>query len=153
VPLNFILNPPFAKVRRVTALSVAHAVQTAVPWDTEDFDGDNMFSAAAQTRLTPKTPGWYLGTYGGGFLANGVGTRDYYPVKNGDITTVKSRAMQHHAGAGATVNLHGIPFIEYFNGTTDYAELYVWQGSGGSLGLGSGARERECTLSLMWFAT
>ena len=64
--LNAIANAPYVHVRAVTATTTIGTSATAVQWDTEVADTDNMYTSSANTRVTANTPGLYLaqGGYG-----------------------------------------------------------------------------------------
>lgn len=59
--LEFLLNPPEAKVIQTSAQSIATGATTAtaISWSSKVLDNDGMWNAATPTVLTVQTPGWY----------------------------------------------------------------------------------------------
>lgn len=99
--------------------NVTNAVYTKVNLDTEDFDTDNCFATG---RFTPTVPGYYQinGTvYGYGGSTATV------------ISVLYKNGTAYHAGSFGNANTatNGISTVAgliYFNGTTDYVELYCY---------------------------
>jgi hypothetical protein len=52
-------SPPQCQVSRTTDTEFTAATWTAIPWLVENFDTDNIFSSAANTKLTARTDGVY----------------------------------------------------------------------------------------------
>lgn len=67
------LDPPCCRVTRSTSWTINDAGNNVVPYETERFDTDNMWSVAAPTRITFNTAGLYLITLGAEF----TGANDY----------------------------------------------------------------------------
>lgn len=84
-----------------------------LPLAVEVFDESSWFDNALY-RFTPTTAGYY-------FLCNqvyGNGAAEAYIYKNG------VNAVYGTFSAGSASEISTVSWIEYFNGTTDYAEFY-----------------------------
>jgi hypothetical protein len=105
-----------------TATSTPNNSFTKVVCDTEEFDTANCYSIGS-SRFTPNVAGYYQfnGQTGG---AGGLSTILVSLYKNG--AEIK-RGIQT---IGATISFVNVSALVYLNGTTDYAELYWYQGSG-----------------------
>lgn len=123
-----------------TAGSVA-ATPAKVLFDAEEWDPSGWFSIAAgatQGRFTPQTAGLYrlswLVTAGGILVADAYLKATVF--KNGALyrggPTVYQRGASLPAAAGGSA-------IVQANGTTDYFEVFVYQGSGGAIAFTGGA--------------
>jgi hypothetical protein len=105
-----------------TATSTPNNSFTKVVCDTEEFDTASCYSTG-NSRFTPNVAGYYQfnGQTGG---AGGLSTILVSLYKNG--SEIK-RGIQ---SVGSTVSVVNVSALIYLNGTTDYAELYWYQGSG-----------------------
>jgi hypothetical protein len=57
---TFLMNKPIARVHDATGgQTIAAAGNTAIIFDTKDFDTDGMWSSSTPTQLTIQTPGYY----------------------------------------------------------------------------------------------
>jgi hypothetical protein len=62
---TFLMNKPIARVHDVTGgQTIAAAGNTAIIFDTKDFDTDGMWNASTPTQLTIQTPGYYHVRFG-----------------------------------------------------------------------------------------
>ena len=109
--------------------AVTPLVFTKVTLGAKDFDTTNAFNLAT-SQFSPKTPGYYqinamarMAAAGG--TINGVSINLY---KNG---VVHFRGDEISGIAAGTVIQASLSHLMYFNGTTDYIELYAYlQGAG-----------------------
>jgi hypothetical protein len=107
---------PAFSARNSTSQSVTQLVNTKVVFDTEEFDTDNCF---ASNRFTPNKEGYYQ------INAMVQGSNDTAEIlwilayKNGSSDRYVAR-FDSLAVVGA-----GSAFLMYFNGTTDYLEIFV----------------------------
>lgn len=113
--------------------TIANGAWTKVQFQTETFDTNNCFDNSTNYRFTPTVEGYYqfnaqaqINTSSPiaiRFYKNGAGSGGY--------SVSGSQAGQLY-GNGTLSDLL------YFNGTTDYLEVYAYQASGGSTTLNSG---------------
>lgn len=155
--LDFLMNPPMIRLRKTTAQSIANNAFVAVQWDFVEIENTNMWDATQPTRIKPSVPGWYVASCGWSFLGNATGHREMNIWKNGSTDHGNSANMIRNLGEGYpnaswTTVSRGNVFIEPFNGTTDYVEMYVYQLSGGSLGLQVGSQDAQPDFTLKWMA-
>lgn len=150
--VNLVLNPPMVHVRQAVTQSIPNSTWTPLTFDTEIIDTEGIHSTATTpSRITPKTPGWYMGWFGGSWVNNTAGTRAVSPRKNGNMAVSYGR-MDWRPVAGGTV-LKGLRFWMPFNGTTDYVEVIAWQSSGGALNTWATGDEVYPEMFLRWWRT
>jgi hypothetical protein len=118
-------NMPAFSAYQSSAQSISANTWTKVTFTTVEFDTNSNYSSS---RFTPTVAGYYQ--VSGGVNPNGLSSSLYTAIyKNG---TINKRA--------GTVNSSGdsiiISALVYFNGSTDYVEIYTYLGT--SLNLGTG---------------
>lgn len=120
-------GPAFRAYRGTSGQSTTGSVWTKVQLNTESFDTDSCFDPTTNYRFTPNKSGYYqlnatiTYTYGG--QAEGA---IYF---NGTAAAKINKADVGGDGFGRNVGSD----IMYFNGTTDYVELYAYSTSGSTL--------------------
>lgn len=121
--------------------SVTNATYTPLTWNTEDLDLLDAHSTVSNTsRYTPLIPGWYEFSGGFSFENNITGHRISRWAKNG--TLQPASASIHMANTGSVAcSFPARPYAIYLNGSTDYAEMEVYQNSGGTRTCNTGAPE------------
>jgi hypothetical protein len=153
---DFLLNPPMVRLRKTVSQNYTTATTVALSWDFVEVENTNMWDAANPTRIKPSVPGWYVGTCGWSFNASSStgNLRQMDVYKNGVTTT--NNSIRHHgqgyANTGWTNVARGIMFMEQFNGTTDYVEMYLYQGSGSTLSTQTNTQESQPDFTLRWMA-
>ena len=106
-----------------TSQTLSTSTFTKLTFTTEEFDTNSNF---ASSRFTPTVEGYYLITGAVGILTmNGAQILSIY--KNG--SEFKRGSLRSDA-ATASSRHTTISTIVYANGSTDYFELYAYQGSG-----------------------
>jgi hypothetical protein len=120
-------GPAFRAYRGTSGQSTSGSVWTKVQLNTETFDTDSCFDSTTNYRFTPNKSGYYqlngtiTYTYGG--QAEGA---IYF---NGTAAAKINKADVGGDGFGRNVGSD----IIYFNGTTDYVELYAYSTAGSTL--------------------
>ena len=118
--------PAFSAYTDADTQSISNATWTKVVLDTEEFDTNSNF---ASSRFTPTVAGYYQingQTNFGGISASGHQASSLY--KNGARYKDGSQnPFDATDGSGSVVSA-----LLYFNGSTDYVELYIFQRSGAS---------------------
>lgn len=115
-----IQGPAFSAYQS-SAQSINNATFTKVQFQTEEFDTANCFDNATNYRFTPNVAGYYQinGSVGiSGFICISI-------YKNG---TEYKRSVQ--AAANGTLTQGTVASVVYLNGSTDYVELWCYQGNG-----------------------
>lgn len=116
-----------------SATSVPNTTITKIAFQTEEFDTANCFDSTTNYRFTPNVAGYYQFN-----LSCQVAS----PATNVYVLLYKNGSAFKTAGtqAGNGAYLYGSNFstLVYMNGSTDYVEGYVFQGSGGSLNTATG---------------
>jgi hypothetical protein len=125
---------PAFRASSTTGQSFSAATWTKVTLGTETFDTDNCF---ASSRFTPTKAGYYQLNVSMSFTPSTSSTNNFTGLyKNGTgYSTLAFNAATFELEVG-----HSGSDIMYFNGSTDYAEVYVFRnaGSGTCGGLFSG---------------
>ena len=107
--------------------SIPHNTQTKMTVTTEEFDVNNEFS---NSRFTPTVAGYYF-ISGSARLNVGTSSAEVFIAiwKNGSQFTRGSNwtGMSSVGDTGLD-----IANMMYFNGSTDYVEIYIYQSSGGA---------------------
>jgi len=117
--------------------SVSNATWTKILFQVEEFDTNSNF---ASSRFTPTVAGYYQlnASWQSGSNNSFAGTAFY---KNGSLyqygTFTPATSVGTQAGASALI---------YFNGSTDYVEIYVYQATGGTI------TSSFATSPLTWFS-
>jgi hypothetical protein len=109
--------------------SISNSTYTKITLNNENFDTNNNFDSTTNYRFTPTIAGYYQINGQVFFTGNALGQVQIAIYKNG---------TQYNFGSGTNnnTNIGGqavVSDLVYMNGTTDYVELFGWQGSGGSL--------------------
>lgn len=108
---------------------------TKVLLNTELFDTNNNFDPSINHRFTPTVAGYYY-LFGQVQYADFPGDSNryvrVYVLKNGTDGPSADSYPQGTANSTATAS---ISWLQYFNGSTDYAELWTKQSSTGTEGL------------------
>jgi len=108
----------------VATTSIPSATYTKITYDTEEFDTNNNF---ASSRFTPTVAGYYQINGGFATLA-GSGLMLATIFKNGGAFKTGNQVTASSFGVQSCVNS-----IIYFNGSTDYVEIYGFQSSGSTV--------------------
>jgi hypothetical protein len=121
---QFQLGPTFSAYPSATQL-VNNATFTKMVFDMEEWDTDNAFDNTTNYRFQPKVAGYYQ--VSACVTGSGVttGLTNVFLYKNGSV----SRTISNVSNAPAYPAVAGSALM-YFNGTTDYAEVYVYQTTG-----------------------
>lgn len=125
-------GPAFSAYRATSNQTLNTATFTKVQLNTEEFDTANCFDNTTNYRFTPTVAGYYqiIGSVG----LNGTNTRILCAIyKNGS---------EYFRGIDASVNLSQVTVsgLVYFNGSTDYVELYVYATFAGTSDIVSGQK-------------
>ena len=113
--------------------SVANVTFTKIAFQVEEFDTNNNFDSTTNYRFTPTVAGYYQISSGVELAANINGGVAIVIYKNGSAYKTGSFYPNGNVSPIATVSS-----LVYFNGSTDYVEIYVYQASGISLNTVSG---------------
>ena len=117
VPVN---GPAFSAYQSV-AQALTLNVWTKAQLQSEEFDTNGCFDNAANYRFTPTVAGYYQIT--ASFSIAATATANYIAIyKNGSLF---KQAPDIYANSGG----NSVDALIYFNGSTDYVEMYVKTGS------------------------
>ena len=112
-----------------TLQSVSNGTWTKVQLQTEEFDTNSNFDSTTNYRFTPTVAGYYQvsGSVQTQSAVNTAITRCSI-YKNG--SSFKNGVQVHESTAKVVSSI--VSALIYFNGSTDYVELYVYQDTGGA---------------------
>ena len=119
-------GPAFSAYQSVAQTGISNTTNTKLTIDTEEFDTNNNY---ASSRFTPTVAGYYQ--INGGVTSPSItGTTSINCViyKNG--TQYKTGSTGRSTPSNYPVSNVGA--LVYFNGSTDYVELYVYGDMGGT---------------------
>lgn len=132
VTATMAVDGPAFSAYRSSAQTISNATFTKVQFNAEDFDTAGCYDNSTNYRFTPTVAGYYQFNWMIQTTAS-VGTlfltllyKNGSPEKRGEAITGGS----YSSGGSALL---------YMNGTTDYAEVYIYQASGSSKDLDTGA--------------
>ena len=118
-------NMPAFSAYASAAQSLTSNVFTKVALNAENFDTASAFDSTTNYRFTPQVAGYYQINAGVNFaFTTGIAFCEIY--KNG----ANYKTGNVCAGNTATAVLSTVSSIVYFNGSTDYIEIYVYQNAG-----------------------
>jgi hypothetical protein len=122
-------GPAFSAYRNAARNTGAGGWNSVIP-DTEEFDTASCYDTTTG-RFTPNVAGYYQIN---GAVYSGASTNELMAAiyKNG--VTYKYGTRTASGGNGASVSS-----VVYFNGTTDYVELYVYYGGSSAVALTVGS--------------
>lgn len=130
--LGVTYTKPLCILRKSTLPVAVATGGAAMTWDLEDADTHGWHSTVTNTsRITPiwPTPLWVTLTFTVHFAPSATGRRSAGIRVNGGTTNYGANIGGTSAGNhGATVTKRVL-----FNGSTDYAEAFAFQDSGGNL--------------------
>jgi hypothetical protein len=122
------VHGPLFSAYQSTAQSLASGVQTKIQFQTEEFDTDGAFNSTTTYRFQPTIAGYYQLQATVSLASMAI----IYLYKNG---AEFKRGLQYNV---ANVSA-GVTALVFFNGTTDYVEIYALQSSGSSQNTNAGA--------------
>ena len=118
-------NMPAFSAYQSSATSVSNATGTKILFGNETFDTNNNF---ASSRFTPTIAGYYQISGSVALNFSGASIVQLY------MNTSTQVAFTYAAGiTGAMPSTGVISKLLYFNGSTDYVEVFSYQNSGGSV--------------------
>ena len=123
--------PPAARVTRSAVQTISTNTVTALSFDVERFDTDNIHDNSTNpSRLTAKTAGKYLISGNAEFFSNGTGRRLIRILLNGsDIIAAQEWDTNQNEKTIMSVS------TIWDMGLVDYVELQVFQNRGGDLNI------------------
>lgn len=106
---------------------------TKIAFQVEEYDTNNNYDNTTNYRFTPTVAGYYQISAGVQFAADPDGGVAVVIYKNGTAYRTGSFFPNGNISPVAVVSA-----LVYFNGSTDYVEIYGYQASGGNLNTVSG---------------
>jgi hypothetical protein len=125
--LEFLYGPPAARVYNSANISISHSATTALTFDSERYDTDDLHSTSSNTgRLTAPVDGKYLITGHIRWDSSGYGERQLVIKANGTYIA--------RTNADSTSNAEQMSVATVYElSAGDYVTLGVFQSSGGAL--------------------
>jgi hypothetical protein len=135
-------NMPAFHAYQTSGQSFSSSTFTKVTFNNETFDTNSNF---ASSTFTPTVAGYYQVNGNVGFVGNTVGHAMISIYKNGG-SYCQGSGIPNNVNIGGMVTASTVVF---FNGTTDFIELYAWQNSGGALTLQTGSAVNTFSATLV----
>lgn len=132
---NVAGNGPTFSVYRNAAQSISNSTFTKIQFDTKIFDTATAFDVATNYRFQPTVAGYYQINGIVSMTGSTVGVMGVEIYKTG-TAYMRGSVSTNNTGLGGC---SCVSSTIYLNGSTDYVELYVWQGSGGALNIQTGS--------------
>jgi hypothetical protein len=129
---NQAVDGPAFSAYQSSSQSVATNTATKVQIQTKEFDTNSCFDATTNYRFTPTVAGYYQISGAVNFASTTSGNSSVSIYKNG------SEFKRFSQITSSILGINGSALI-YFNGTTDYIELYCYQQSGSSVSTNASA--------------
>ena len=125
---NVVTDAPAFSAYPSASTSVSDSVYTKVAFDTEELDSTSDYDSTTNYRFTPSVAGWYQinATVN---IENMLYQSIIRLYKNGSWHSQGSRFYNSTDNSARGLQ---VSTLVYFNGTTDYVEIYVYQSSGSS---------------------
>ena len=114
--------PAFSAYRATTNQSISNATTTKVQLNAEEFDTNSNFDSTTNYRFTPTVAGYYQMNGSVAFNVTTMNLCVLFIYKNGS-------AFKRGTYISATQSTDSVGVVSgliYFNGTSDYAELYMY---------------------------
>ena len=112
--------PAFSAYRSTTNQSISNATATKVQLNTEEFDTNSNFDSTTNYRFTPTVAGYYQINGAIGFNTTTMTLCIIWIYKNGS----QYKRGNQIAATQSTDSVGVVSSLVYFNGSTDYVELY-----------------------------
>lgn len=117
-------GPAFSAYLNSTQI-ITTSTLTKVACATEDFDTNSNYDSTTNYRFTPTVAGYYLIVGNVYFGTNAAGSVGYISIyKNGG--SVALNQMQYTSNSITLYAVLSLSKVIYFNGSTDYVELYAY---------------------------
>jgi len=131
-------NMPAFSAYRAPTQSLSAGVFTKIQLNTEEFDTASCYDNATNYRFTPNIAGYYQ--ISGGWQNNANSSFNYVLIyKNG--SAYKNNSSNGANGTGSVISA-----LIYFNGSTDYVELYAFTDAGAIAGSSSNTIFTGCLM-------
>jgi hypothetical protein len=105
---------------RNSSQSITNATFTKVQCNVEEFDTNSNYDNATNYRFTPTAAGYYQVS----------GEVQYGFALTSNLVVIYKNGTEHRRGSQAAAFGVNVSALVYLNGTTDYIELFCYQGSG-----------------------
>ena len=127
---NVAGNGPAFSAYQSTLQAVANNTSTKIQLQTESFDPNANFDSTTNYRFTPTVAGYYQLNFSVGFTVTpgSVSSIDLLFYFNG----AQIKIFRQYLPTGAANPMIAASQLVYFNGFTDYAEVYVSHAFGAS---------------------
>lgn len=118
-------NMPAFSAYQSTLQSISNNTFTKLQFQTKEFDTNSNYDATTNYRFTPTVAGYYQINAHGGFGSSQTGE---------SLITIYKNGSEFKRGTDSNSSTYGfsVSALIYFNGSTDYAEIYILQNTGSS---------------------
>jgi hypothetical protein len=127
---TFAGTGPAFSAYRATAQSLSSSVTTKVQFNLEEFDTAGAFDSTTNFRFQPSVAGYYNLNAGVLFSMNSTAGTYFAAIHKSGSDYKRGSTI---GGSNVQNVMPTVSSLIYLNGTTDYAEVFAFQNSGGSL--------------------
>ena len=139
-------NMPAFSAYQSTLQSISTGTATKLQFQTKEYDTNSYFDASTNYRFTPLIAGYYYISASVGW-SGGLTNETYISIyKNG---SEYKRLQDIGSTTGGGIGSFSGGSLVYFNGSTDYVEIYAAQYTGGSKNTGASSTNTWINGSLM----
>jgi hypothetical protein len=137
-------GPAFTVYRNTSDQSISAGVYTKVQFNAESFDTDNCFDSTTNYRFTPNKSGYYQMNVNLNPYLSSTNFSVLRPYFNG--AGVRTYSADQAGRSQALV----MSWLIYFNGSTDYMEVFVYTEASSTLGAAIGGTNFQTSFSGVW---
>lgn len=131
---NVVGNGPAFSVYLTGTQNVSTGTFTKIQFNNKTFDTNTNFDATTNYRFTPNVAGYYQINASMAFSSM-TGSAEINIYKNGSLYLYGPFPNTVSSASPYTA----VSSVVYCNGSTDFIEIWAWQGSGGTVALGTGS--------------
>lgn len=148
--INFLLNPPIAKLRQATVQSIPNGTITPIIFDVEDVDTDpaglgGHSTSVDTSRWIAQYAGWYSVAGRVAYSAASTGTRMSSLAVNG-TEVAASRIFIEASAADLLPMSTSLVYLTQ----NDYVEVYAYHTQGTALNTEVGTTDSQSALNIWW---
>ena len=122
-----VVQNRLSRVYRSSNQTISNTTDTAVSFNTEQYDTDDFWTSGQATRITIPVDGYYHITSMIAWEQNNTGYRRHWLRLNGSTAIAESRVEPSDLSDSGSL----VETAYYFN-VGDYVEVYVWHNKGSS---------------------
>lgn len=152
--IKFLHGPPTVRVARDAAYAIPASAWEEIPFDTEDWDSNLMWSSTAATKVFCRTAGKFSWACNGGFASSTVGVFRGIALRKNSTSgdpTEGGFVDNDDFPSGAAARTYACSGMVSLT-TGQYVQLVMFQDTGGTLNSSTLAHNQP-RLSMFWVSS